>query len=168
MSENASNATRGSLPGDDTDVVDAFEAGVGDISSPDGRTTLRVERQGRFLVAHEWIEEWASDSSENAEQRGKDEERQEGQQREESRGDVRELGIEPEPLFALVGALPTRDDFPNRPGLPDEPILTLSIESASGSRIERMWLRDAEHKLDELIDPLRTIVERATDGRRYL
>ena len=168
MAENASNSTRGPRPGDGPDVVDAFEAGVGDISSPDGRTTLRVEREGQFLVAHEWIEEKAPDSSETAEQQGKEQERDQGEQREESRGDVRELGVEPERLFAVVGSVPAHDDFPSRLGLPDEPILTLTVESSSGTRIERMWLRDAEQELDDLIVPLRTIVERATDGRRYL
>ena len=167
MSENTSNATHGSLTGD-THRVDAVEAAVGDVFSPDGRTTVRVERDGHFVVVHEWIDERTPGAPENAEQQGKEGDEHERDQREEHRGDVRELDVEPERLFETVGSLPISDDFPTRPGLPDEPILTLTIESAAGSRTGRMWLRDAEQRFDELVDPLRTIVERATDGRRYL
>lgn len=171
MSENASDTTRGPRPGEDTDVVDAFEAAVGDISGPDGRTTVRLERKGQFLVVHEWIEErepGPAEQQDKEQQEQQEPKRERGEQREESRGDVRELGVEPERLFVLIESVPVHDDFPRRPGLPDEPILTLTVESAAGARSQRMWLRDVERELDELIAPLRTVVERATDGRRYL
>ncbi len=144
--------------------ANTFEVAVGDVASPDGRTSLRVEREGRFVVAHEWIDEQRPDDSKSTQQGDDGGDRR----REEYEGNVGELGIEPSTLFEQVEALPQDRAFPNRPGLPDEPILTLEIDSPSGRRLQRMWLRDAEQEAAALFDDLRTIVERATDGRRYL
>jgi hypothetical protein len=46
--------------------------------------------------------------------------------------------------------------------------VTFTIESDAGSTVERMWLRDAEKQASDLVSSLKTVVERATDGRRYL
>jgi hypothetical protein len=141
-------------------VNTSLAASVGEVASPDGRTSVRVDRGGRYLVVHEWVEDRNVRPGQ-----GKPEG---GEQREEVDGDVRELDIDPDELFAAVDELPKHVDFPNRPGLPDEPIVTFTIESDAGSTVERMWLRDAEREAAGLISPLKTVVERATDGRRYL
>jgi hypothetical protein len=141
-------------------VNTSLAASVGEVGSPDGRTSVRVERSGRYVVVHEWVEE-RTEHTKQGEPEG-------GERREEAGGDVRELDIDPEEMFAAVDELPRHVDFPNRPGLPDEAIVTFTIESDAGSTVERMWLRDAEREAARLVAPLKAVVERATDGRRYL
>jgi hypothetical protein len=148
----------------DEDTI-ALAAAVGEVTSPDGRTTVRVERSGKFQVVHEWIEE-GQEQPKHGEP--KHDEPKGGEQREETDGDVRELDIDPDRLFATLDELPSHVEFPNRPGIPDEPIVTFTIESAKGPTVERMWLRDAEKQASGLVSTLKTVVERATDGRRYL
>jgi hypothetical protein len=148
---------------DSIDEIYDFELAVGEVTALDGRTSVRVDREGQFLVTHEWIED---DGPEPTKDVPADDQR--GRRREESRGDVRELDIEPVQLLRQAAGLPQGREFPPRPGIPDEPIVTVEIRSASGTRVERMWLRDAEKEFAGFTDSLRTIVTRATDGRRYL
>jgi len=140
------------------DDVRAFELRVGNVSSPDGQTSVTVERDGTFIVRHEARE---------------GDERTKEPVREEQRGDVREvLDVGPEQLLvhaaAAVGA--GDDDFPQRPGVPDEAIVHILLRTSGGERTRRLWIGDAERDraAGQLLVPLRTLVERATDGRRYL
>lgn len=144
------------------DNVREFEAQVGSVESLDGQTRVRIARSGDFVIAHEQTAE-----EEPTQPRGKGQD-ENGGQGEEARGNVRELlDLDPDVLFEQL-PLAVDDGFPSRPGLPDEPILTIVLNTEAGTRTTRMWLRDAEERASRLIDPLRAIVERATDGRRYL
>lgn len=144
------------------DEIDHFELAVGEVTGLDGRTSVRVDHEGRFVVAHEWIDDEPTSTKDES-----DDDRR-GPRREESSGDVREFDIEPAQLFRQAAELPRERTFPPRPGIPDEPIVTVEIRSASGVRVERMWLRDAEKEFAGFTDTMRTIVTRATDGRRFL
>jgi len=140
-----------------TEDVASFEVHVGGPESPDGRTGIRIERNGSFIITHDQAVGERNEEEEAA--------------HEQVEGDMREiLGIEPDRLFARVEAIEPRDDFPARLGVPDEPIIELTVTTSIGSRTTRMWMRDAEadSQVQQLLEPLRAIVERATDGQRFL
>lgn len=151
------------------DTVREFEAQVGSVESLDGQTRVRVVRSGDFVIAHEQAAEARTDAGDGEPTQGRGKGKEEGEgQGEEARGNVRQLlDLDPDVLFEQL-PLAVDDRFPSRPGLPDEPILTIVLDTEAGTRVTRMWLRDAEERAPRLVDPLRAIVERATDGRRYL
>jgi len=120
--------------------IKAFGAQVGAPTSLDGLTQINVDREGAFVVVHEWVAEEPRESRDKKAAGGEP-----APQREEVRGDIREfLEVGPDELFTKLGGVPVEDDFPRRPGLPDEPILRILIEGDGEPRVVRMWLRDAE------------------------
>lgn len=146
--------------------VQSFGAQVGAPTSLDGLTQVNVDREGTFVVVHEWV---GDESREGRDKKAAGDESD--VQREEVRGDIREfLDVSPDELFTKLGAVTVEDDFPRRPGLPDEPILRILIEGDGETRVVRMWLRDAENDrgVAPLLASLRALVEGATDGRRFL
>jgi hypothetical protein len=146
--------------------VQSLGAEVGAPTSPDGITQVNVDREGTFVVVHEWVgDEPRKGRTERATGDESD------VQREEVRGDIREfLDESPDELFTKLGGVNVEDDFPPRPGLPDEPILTITIEGDGERHVVRMWLRDAENDpgVAPLLESLRSLVEGATDARRFL
>lgn len=74
-------------------------------------------------------------------------------------------------LFTRAAQLRWGRPFPQRLGLPDETILTLSfVDARLGEVSLKMWLEDAERDemLSSLLTTLRQVVEAATDGKAYL
>lgn len=139
-----------SAPQQDEDIR-SIEFQVGATEHPDGLTRIEINRSGSFVVTHE--------------QSGDEE------VRERTEGEVGEFaGIEAEKIFAQIATIEPSDDFPTRQGVPDEPIVVIRFETATGARTTRMWLRDVEddRKLGPALNSMRTIVERSTDGKRYL
>ncbi len=147
--------------------IEALRAAVGQNDSPDGRTSVQVDRQGQFWVEHRQVVEYLAQGDQGPDQRGEKEpevERVEG-----SVTDV--IDVDLNELLARAAELPWEQLFPNRLGLPDEPVIEFHVEDAAGQeRSVQAWLRDIEKdpSLAQLLDPLRSLVERSTDGRRYL
>ncbi|MBA2529327.1 MAG: hypothetical protein H0V19_05095 [Euzebyales bacterium] len=147
---------------DDTPVpIDPSDASqlvaeVGEPSSPDGRTRVTLHRDGRLVV------QWERSAPQDPKQ-GRERERRE---------EAGELGQDPQAVFERASRFLWDQDFPTRPGLPDEAILVWQLGGADDRRTAtvKVWLEDAEGdpSMAPVLQALREGTARLTGGDVYL
>jgi hypothetical protein len=132
-------------------------ATVGAPTSPDGQTRVRLADSGRLVVQWERV----PDDVPDVEQRPKEPERRE---------ETGELGVDPGPLFERSARFPWDQEFPTRPGVPDEAILEWDLREDDRSRTTlRVWLGDAERdpNMAPVLDALRDGPARPPGGAGF-
>jgi hypothetical protein len=142
--------------------IESLQAAVGEVASFHGRTSVNLDRNGNFVVEHQ--HRVGKETDETKESKALDIDRVEGSLAEIAEFDAKEV-------FKASRSVPWEDRFPNRLGIPDEPIVEFQVVTEKGeTRTARAWLRDVEKDpgMSQLLQPLRVLVSRATEGRRFL
>ena len=131
---------------------------VGQPTAPDGVTQVRVEGTGAFeaLQYRATVEVPARE-----------------RQKAESEGDRVTGRISPEEVSGLMdqaSLAPWGTRFPQRPGLPDEAIVVISLQREREGASVKMWLRDAEkdQAVGPLLEQLRQHLNQLGGGKIYL
>jgi hypothetical protein len=73
--------------------------------------------------------------------------------------------------IATAAAFPWRAEFPSRPGIPDEAVVTWTLsDSRNGQTTLKAWLEDVnrDERMAPVIRALRQAVDAATGGRYFL
>ena len=134
----------------------ALSADVGSPFSEDGQTRAVLAGTGTVVVEHLQIEGGTS---------------RQADQKPEQVGtyqmgpDVTRMAI------ASAAAFPWRTEFPSRPGIPDEAVVTWTLSDSRGGQITlKAWLEDVnkDERMAPVMRALRQAVDAATNGRHYL
>ena len=134
----------------------ALTADVGNPFSDDGQTRAVLAGSGSVAVEHLQIEGGRSYPSEP---------------KPEAVGSY-QMGPEVTRMaIANAASFPWSAEFPGRPGLPNEAVVTWTLaDSRNGQTTLKAWLRDVEkdERMAPVIRALRQAVDAATNGRHYL
>ena len=133
-------------------------ATVGEPATPDGQTRVRLADTGRLVV------QWER-------QLGDDDDVKKPPMEAERREESGELDRDPTPLFEHTERFPWDQEFPPRPGVPDEAIVEWDLRADDRSRRTlRVWLGDAERdpSMGPVLNALREGTAQLTGGDVYL
>jgi hypothetical protein len=160
----------------DTDRLTDYSliADVGNPYEPEGLTRANLSGSGRLIVEQHRATPVAYESS-----GGRGDVPGGGEQRESGKWATKattageyDFGVESaKEMIVRAAEFPWSRPFPNRPGIPSEPVLQWTLRDGRGPEVTlTVWLRDAEkdRAMAPVVAALRHAVERATRGELFL